>query len=110
MIFHVRADGCSSDDGTPITTTAIADLIDDATLRVLIHDAQGRPINASGRQRHPTTRQQRVVKERDRVCVDCGRADLLEYDHVPDHQTTRHTDIDELQLRCAPCHQRRHRT
>ncbi len=31
-----------------------------------------------------------------------------EYDHVPDYATTGHTVVEELQLRCAPCHQRRH--
>jgi 5-methylcytosine-specific restriction endonuclease McrA len=48
------------------------------------------------------------VKERDRSCVDCGRHDLGEYDHVPEYETSRRTIVDELQLRCAPCHHRRH--
>ena len=52
-------------------------------LRALIHDAQARPVNASTRRRHPTARQKRVVKERDRTCVDCGGDLLLEYDHTP---------------------------
>lgn len=56
----------------------------------------------------PTTRQKLVVKERDRTCVDCGRTTLLEYDHVPAYETTGRTLVDELQLRCAPCHHRRH--
>jgi hypothetical protein len=30
------------------------------------------------------------VKERDRSCVDCGRHDLGEYDHVPEYETTAH--------------------
>ncbi|MFN3220027.1 MAG: DUF222 domain-containing protein [Acidimicrobiales bacterium] len=108
VIFHVRGDGATTDDGTPICDSIIAELVPDAFLRVLIHDADGRPINASGRQRHPTARQRRVVKERDRSCVDCGRHDLGEYDHVPAYETSRRTIIDELQLRCAPCHHRRH--
>lgn len=110
VIFHVRGDGCAADDGTPVTETAIASLIDEARLRAMIHDADGRPINASAAQRHPTTRQKRVVKERDRACVDCGRTDLLEYDHVPAYEETGHTVVDELRLRCAPCHHRRHET
>lgn len=71
VIFHVRGDGCTADDGTPVTDTAIVGLIDDAQLRAMIHDADRRPVNASGTQRHATTRQKRVVKERDRACVDC---------------------------------------
>ncbi len=109
VVLHVRGDGCTTDDGTPVPDTVIADLVPDAYLRALIHDAEGRPINASGRHRHPTTRQKRVVKERDRTCVDCGRADLLQYDHIPDYDQSGHTLVDELELRCAPCHHRRHR-
>ena len=83
-------------------------MLDEARLRAMIHDAEGRPINASAARRHPTTRQKRVVKERDGACVDCGRTDLLEYDHVPAYEATGHTVVDELELRCAPCHHRRH--
>jgi hypothetical protein len=74
----------------------------------MIHDAERRPINASRRHRHPTDRQRRVVKERDRHCIDCGSHALLEYDHVPDFDRSRRTVIHELELRCAPCHHRRH--
>ncbi len=108
VVLHVRGDGCTTDDGTPVPSTVIADLVPGSFLRTLIHDAESRPVNASGRQRHPTIRQKRVVKERDRTCVDCGRADLLQYDHTPPYEASGHTLVDELQLRCAPCHQRRH--
>ncbi|MCB0997199.1 MAG: DUF222 domain-containing protein [Acidimicrobiales bacterium] len=108
VIFHVRADGCSADDGTPVTETAIGRLLTDASIRVLIHDAIGRPINASGRHRHPNARQKRVVKERDRSCVDCGRTTLLQYDHQPPYEQTGHTVVDEIHLRCGPCHHSRH--
>ena len=50
-----------------------------------------------------------VVKERDRVCVDCGSNQLLQYDHNPEYETTRRTVVEELELRCAPCHARRHK-
>lgn len=109
VIVHVRGDGATLDDGTPITETAVAELVDEAFIRVLIHDAEGRPINASSRQRHPTTRQKRVVKERDRACVDCGSAELHEYDHVPAFEESKRTVVDELELRCAVCHTFRHR-
>ena len=109
VVLHVRGDGATCDDGTPVAETVIAELVPDAFIRALVHDAYGRPVNASARRRHPTARQKRVVKERDRVCVDCGRADLLEYDHNPTFATTGRTVTDELELRCAPCHQQRHR-
>ena len=108
VVLHVRGDGSTLDDGTPITDTALADVIEDAFVRALVHDAESKPINASSKQRHPTTRQRRVVKERDRACVDCSSNDLLEYDHVPDFAQSGRTVIDELELRCAPCHLFRH--
>ena len=109
MVLHVRGDGCSLDDGTPVPGSVVERLAPDAFLRALIHDAEGRPINASARQRHPTARQKRVVRERDRACVDCGSVDLIQYDHVPDFDVSRRTVVDELQCRCAPCHRTRHR-
>lgn len=108
VVVHVRGDGCSFDDGTPLSGSVVEQIAPSAFLRVLIHDANNHPINASGRQRHPSTRQRRVVKERDQVCRDCGRAELLEYDHVPAFEQSGHTLVDELELRCAPCHQHRH--
>ena len=108
VIIHVRGDGCTLDDGTPIADNAVAQLNSDAFIRLLIHDAERRPLNASSRQRHPTERQKRVVRERDRACVDCGATSLLIYDHDPDYEQTQHTVIEELKIRCAPCHHKRH--
>jgi len=108
VILHVRGDGCSLDDGTPVAGSLVERIASGAFLRVLIHDAQRRPINASGRQRHPTDRQKRVVHERDRGCVDCGATSLLEYDHEPDYAISGHTIIEELHERCWPCHRARH--
>ena len=108
VVLHVRADGATLDDGSPLPLSTVERIAPKAFIRALIHDADGRPINASAKQRHPSTRQKRVVKERDQTCVDCGAAALLQYDHVPDFDITHHTVVDELELRCAPCHQRRH--
>jgi hypothetical protein len=109
IVLHVRGDGCTLDDGTPIPGTVVERIAPDAFLRALIHDAARRPINASGRQRHPTPRQRRVVHERDRRCVDCGATDLLEYDHNPPYEQTHRTLVDELEPRCLRCHHARHR-
>lgn len=102
IVVHLRGDGNALDDGTPVDDHAVAGLLPASLIRALIHDADGRPINASARRRYPTMRQRRVVKERDRACVDCNSHDLLEYDHVPDFAETGHTVVDELQLRCGP--------
>jgi len=108
LIVHVRGDGVTLDDGTPIPDTVAERIAPTSFVRVMIHDAERRPVNVSSRRRHPSVRQKRMVKERDRICQDCGRGDLLEYDHVPAYQQTGHTIIDELELRCAPCHHQRH--
>lgn len=108
VVLHVRGDGCTLDDGTPITETFVEDLVPQSFIRLLIHDAERRPINASGRHRHPTTRQKRVVHERDGGCVDCGGTTLLEIDHDPDFSITRRTVVDELRDRCWRCHRERH--
>jgi hypothetical protein len=109
VVIHVRGDGCTFDDGTPVAGSVVERLAPDGYLRVMVHDAERRPINASGRHRHPSARQRRVVRERDRVCVDCGTDDFLEFDHVPDYERSHRTVVDELETRCWNCHHRRHR-
>ena len=108
VVLHVRADGCTLDDGTPVAESVVERLAPDSFLRVLVHDAASRPVNASGKRRHPSARQRRLVRERDRVCVDCGVSELLEYDHQPDYEITHRTVVEELCLRCRDCHRARH--
>ncbi len=108
IVVHVRGDGCALDDGTPVSETVVERIAPSSFLRALIHDADGNPVNASGRRRHPSARQRRVVRERDRVCVDCGSTDLLEYDHDPQYQSSGQTVVDELHFRCWRCHRKRH--
>lgn len=110
VVLHVRGDGCTFDDGTPITGSIVEKIAPSAFLRALIHDADRTPINASGRQRHPTARQQRVVHERDRGCVDCGSSSVLQFDHDPAFSVSGHTVVDELFERCWTCHRARHAT
>lgn len=108
IVVHVRGDGVTLDDGTPITESALERIAPTSFVRALIHDAEGRPINASARRRHPSVRQRRVVKERDRECVNCGGELLLEYHHEPAFEHTGRTLVDELELRCATCHREHH--
>lgn len=109
VILHVRAGGATLDDGTPVSGSAVERIAPAAFIRTMIHDAESHPINVSGRHRHPTDRQKRVVRERDRGCVDCGSTELIEYDHVPDFEASKRTVIDELHVRCPACHRARHR-
>ena len=110
VVVHVRGDGVTFDDGTPTTSNAVLRQLDDSFIRLLIHDAERRPINASSRRRHPTTRQKRVVMETHRhECVDCQSTALLELDHNPSDEQTGRTVTHELEPRCSPCHRTRHR-
>jgi len=110
VVIHMRGDGNTFDDGIPITTNAITRQLDQAFIRLLLHDAERRPVNASSKRRHPTTRQKRVVLEtHHHECVDCASTDLLEFDHNPPYTQTRRTVTSELEPRCAPCHRSRHR-
>ena len=59
---HVRADGCTLDDGTPISGSIVEQIADTSALRVAIHDAESHPVNVSGKHRHHTKRQKLVVK------------------------------------------------
>ena len=110
VIIHVRGDGTEFDDGTPLTSNAVCQRLEDSFVRVMLHDMDGRPIDASNRRRHPTTRQKRVVLEsHNHECIDCESPDLLELDHNPPYHQTQHTITTELQPRCIPCHRARHK-
>ena len=110
VVINVRGDGVTYDEGTPICWADLERVAPGAFIRALLHDAEGRPINASARQRHPTVRQQRVVAARDRCCADCGSTEFLEYDHEPAYNKTRRTVVDEIRFRCRTCHRARHET
>jgi hypothetical protein len=107
VVLHVRGDGCTLDDGTPIADTVVERIAPESFIRALIHDAERRPINASGRHRYPTDRQKRVVHERDRHCA-CGSDELLQYHHDPPFDVSKRTVVDELWLMCPPCHHAAH--
>ena len=110
VVIHVRGNGTTFDDGTPLTNNAVCQRLDKSLVRMLLHDIEGEPIDASNRRRHPTTRQKRVVLEaHNHECVDCQSPDLIELDHNPPYEQTRHTVTTELEPRCAPCHRARHR-
>ncbi len=110
VVIHVRGDGTTFDDGTPITNNSVCQRLDRSFIRLMLHDCERRPIDASNRRRHPTTRQKRVVLEaHNHECVDCQSTDLLELDHNPPFRQTKHTVTSELEPRCAPCHRTRHR-
>lgn len=106
VVVHVRGDGNTLEDGTPLADSVVADLIPHSFIRALVYDSNANPIDATNRRRHPTLRQKRLVNARQPACVDCGDNRLLEYDHQPPFHQTGHTITTELHRRCAPCHSR----
>lgn len=107
VILHVRGDGNTLHDGTPVSDNVVASKLPESFLRTMIHDAESRPINVSGRHRYPTKRQRLVVDEREPRCR-CGSDALLEKHHEPPFEESRRTVVDELENRCPRCHRKRH--
>lgn len=105
LIVHVTADGNHLPDGTPLGDHAVTELLPDAFVSLLLHDAERRPIDASPRRRFPSRRQRRVVDARYDECTEpgCTATEFLEYDHVeafdPAHPNTV---VANLQRLCGP--------
>ncbi len=107
VILHVRGDGNTLHDGTPVSDNVVASKLPHSFVRTMIHDAESRPINVSGRHRYPTKRQRLIVDEREPRCA-CGSDDLLEKHHEPPFEESQRTVVDELENKCPRCHRRRH--
>ena len=108
VLIHCDETGTRLPDGTPLTEHTVIGLLGQARIRAIVHDTNGRPVNASTARRHPTIRQQRVVETREPVCSRCGSAALLHIHHHPPFEQTRRTHTDELTRLCAPCHRMEH--
>ena len=104
MVIHVRGDANTLADGTPISDHAVADLLPDGFVSLLIKDAHGHPIDASPRRRTPTRRQRRVIDERSPECSHpgCGARAFLQYDHIEPYAQGGPTEIDNLRRLCGP--------
>jgi hypothetical protein len=103
VVVHVREDGNTLSDGTPLTDHAVTALLPDAFVSLLIHDHARQPIDASPRRRFPTRRQRRVVDERHPECAHpgCHARTFLQHDHIqPDNQGGP-TTIANLQRLCG---------
>ncbi len=55
-------------DGTPVPNPQLAMLLCEATVRALLHDSEGKRIDASPSRRTPTKRQRRLLEARDQTC------------------------------------------
>lgn len=105
VVIHLRGtDPATLTDGTPINDHALARLLPDAVVSLLLHDLDGHPIDASPRRRHPTRRQRRVLDERHPTCAHpgCSAQVFLQYDHVQPYAADGPTTLDNLRRLCGP--------
>lgn len=105
VVVHVRPEGNTLADGTPLSDHAVGRLLPEAFVSLLMEDNQRRPIDASPRRRFPTRRQRRVVDARDPECAEdgCHARDWVQYDHIDPYDPARpNTVVGNLQRLCGP--------
>jgi hypothetical protein len=104
VIVHVREDGITLTDGTPLSDHAVTAMLPESFISLLMHDAQRQPIDASPRRRFPTRRQARVIDERHHECAHpgCTARQFLQYDHIQPYPQGGPTILDNLQRLCGP--------
>lgn len=104
VVIHVNSDGNALEDGTPLSDHAVATLLPEAFVSLLLHDAERQPIDASPRRRFPTRRQRRVIDQIDHECRQdgCHATDFLQHDHIQPYAQGGPTQLDNLQRLCGP--------
>ncbi|MBS1847957.1 MAG: DUF222 domain-containing protein [Actinobacteria bacterium] len=104
VVVHVRDDGNTLADGTPLSDNAVTAMLPESFVSLLIHDNERQPIDASPRRQFPTRRQRRVVDERYVECAHpgCHARALLQYDHIDPRRFDGPTVVDNLQRLCGP--------
>lgn len=104
VVIHVRDDGNTLRDGTPLTDHTVTRLLPESFVSLLVHDARRQPIDASPRRRFPTRRQRRVLDEIHPECAHpgCTATQFLQYDHIIAHDDGGPTTLDNLQRLCGP--------
>ena len=104
VVIHVRGDGTTLADGTPIIDHVVAQLLPQAFVSLLLVDTERRPIDASPRRRTPTRRQKRVVDEANPECghPGCRARTFLQYDHIQPYAQGGPTVVTNLQRLCGP--------
>ncbi|MCB0991585.1 MAG: DUF222 domain-containing protein [Acidimicrobiales bacterium] len=108
ILIHVDHEGCRFPDGTPLTDSAVTGLLDQATIRLIIHDTNNRPVNASDARRKPTIRQKRTIQTQQPTCTRCGTTQLPNLHHTTPHAQSKRTTTGQLEHLCAPCHRAEH--
>ncbi|MGB3410546.1 MAG: DUF222 domain-containing protein [Microthrixaceae bacterium] len=104
VVLHVRGDGNTLADGTPLSDHAVGKLLPEAFVSLLMHDSQRQPIDASPRRRFPTRRQRRVLDQIDEECrhPGCHATEFLQYDHDQPYALGGPTILANLRRLCGP--------
>ncbi|QGG94240.1 DUF222 domain-containing protein [Actinomarinicola tropica] len=105
VVIHIRGDQPTLlADGTPIADHAVAALLPDAFVSLLLCDTARHPIDASPRRRTPTRRQRRVLDQTHPECAHpgCRATHFLQYDHIQPYTHDGPTTLDNLQRLCGP--------
>lgn len=104
IVVHVGPEGNTLSDGTPLSDNAVARMLPESFVSLLIHDTKRWPIDASPRRRFPTRRQRRVVDAREPSCAHegCSTDQFLQYDHREPYARGGPTVLENLQRLCGP--------
>lgn len=104
VVVHVTETGNALEDGTPLADHAVAGLLPDAFVSLLVRDMKRQPIDASPRRRFPTPRQQRVIDARHPQCAHpgCHASTFLQYDHIQPYGQQGPAVVANLQRLCGP--------
>ncbi len=104
VVIHVRPEGNTFADGTPLSDHAVGRVLPDAFVSLLMKDNRRQPIDASPRRRFPTRRQRRVIDARSGECAHpgCHARTFLQYDHVQPFPKGGPTVLSNLQRLCGP--------
>jgi hypothetical protein len=105
LVIHVRGrDATMLADGTPVSEHAVTHLLDSSFVSLLVHDMEGRPIDASPQRRAPTRRQKRLLDELHPTCArhGCTATRFLQADHIQRRSEGGSTVIANLRNLCGP--------
>lgn len=98
------------EDGTPLPEPQLNEILCESTIRALLHDSEGRPIDASPLRKAPTTRQMRLLAARDKCCQyeGCSARSFLHAHHVIHRGRGGKTVLVNLILLCSFHHRMIH--
>ena len=111
---HARPDGAllaTLEDGSPVPNAELGSVLCEATVRALVHDAAGRPVDASPGKPGASRRQRHLLQVRDRHCQyrGCQATSFLHAHHVVPREHGGPTTTANLVLVCSFHHRLLHR-